>query len=169
MKANPPLLLCHRERRSPHGALRRLPRLPRSCPRTAPAFVCRAARHLPARSGQQKEPQSHRLSPRPSCPAGHAGSRPLPRTTTSPFRQNILRPGGQRRGGARPPSLPPGPRGSAAEGARPLTGRAAAPGEGQSGSSVSVCHCPPAARGHPGVSAREGSRCNPARLFLTNY
>lgn len=174
MKANPPLVLCHRERRSTHGALRRFPRRPRSCPHTAPAFClpsCPAPsrRIAPGSDGNGCNKRSHKST---RCAPGRAA--PLPsRAAPSPFRQNIVRPGGQRRGGARPPSLlshrPPGLRGNAGEGARPLTGRAAAPGQGQPGSSVSIWHCPPAAPGHPAVSAREGSHCHPARLFLTNY
>lgn len=90
---------------------------------------------------QQKEPQTHTLSPRPSGPAPPAQHPHLSgRTWCGPR-------AAARRGPASLPSLrPPGPRGNAGERARPLTGRDAAPGEGQS-SSVTVCHCPPAAPG----------------------
>lgn len=67
-------------------------------PHTKPCCVSRApapgrasllsAGHLPAGSGQHKEPRAPALCPRRS----RAGRQPLPRAAASPFRQNILRP-----------------------------------------------------------------------------
>lgn len=160
MKANPPLVLSV----SPGAGLhtRSVPAAPALLPHQP--FVCRPARTFP-QGNPHREPRPHALWPRPSVP-----SRPRPAQHPHLSGRTSCGPAGSGEAG---PGLPPSL--SFPLSLRPARGKrgrgtaGTAPGEGQPGSSVSICHCPPAARGQPGVSAREGSHCNPARLLLTNY
>lgn len=134
-------------------------------PRTAPAFqpfVCRAVRTFPRdRHGNACNKRSHRPA---LCPGPRSPSAQHPHLSG---RTSC----GQRRGGARPPSLPPslpppaGPARPAGKGGRRS---AATDGEGQAGSPVSTWHCPPGSSRHPAVSSgKEVSTIH--RLLLTNY